>query len=74
MSNFYLEKAFSGENVITRAGDIVSQLTRFQVTPSLVQLGGVARGSLFHWNADGTFFGPNSPSIMDLFMAEGEEA
>lgn len=67
MKPFDLEKAIEGDPVITRNGDPVTQITRFDIITSVFKLYGVVNGCVECWASDGRY-GIDLGSF-DLFMA-----
>jgi hypothetical protein len=69
MKPFDLQKALAGEQVITRGGKKVTQLTIFDVNNSFL-LAGVIDGQLFKFLENGKIYNSKIESPNDLFMAE----
>lgn len=63
---FNLEKALTGEPVMTRDGKEVTQLTLFTVD-SVYNLAGVVDGVLLRYTSEGEYL-RNEPHYLDLFM------
>lgn len=68
MKPFDLEAALAGAPVVTRHGDNVTQLVKFDAIRSTFILVGVVDGVIFMWDEEGRY-GPNDNSHFDLFMA-----
>lgn len=69
MKPFDLEKALTGEDVVTRSGEAVSQLTLFDVKGETDCLMGVVGGAdLVSWDKNGHYIA-DMTCAYDLFMA-----
>jgi hypothetical protein len=74
MEQFNLERALAGEPVITRNGDEVYELVKFDSTHSY-PIAGIVDGLLHRWTIDGKEFSHHSgESSLDLFMKPKENA
>ena len=68
---FDLEKALAGEPVVTRDGQEVTQLKKFDVDGE--PLVGVHDGTIETWEIDGSYINHTQESLLDLFMAPVEK-
>ena len=66
---FNLEKALAGEKVITRDGQEVTQLVKFDVEDDCYQVYGVLNGALERWVCTGDYDDCLGEHHLDLFMA-----
>lgn len=58
-------------NIVTRSGEFVDQLTEFQITNGNYCLTGVVNGTLLFWTKDGKYLSfpdKDLPSNFDLFI------
>ena len=69
MKPFNLEAAIRGEKVITREGNEVTQLTKFEnVRQDVEPLRGVVESIVCTWSIDGRFYKDGEDHRRDLFM------
>ena len=69
MIEFDLERALAGEKVITRDGQEVTQLVKFDVEDDCYQVYGVLGGGLYRWLCTGDSDECEGDNHLDLFMA-----
>ena len=69
MIKFDLEKALAGEKVITRDGQEVTQLVKFDVKDVDYPLLGVLSDNINSWQCSGRYNIDESEHALDLFMA-----
>ena len=69
MIKFDLERALAGEKVITRDGQEVTQLVKFDVEDDCYQVYGVLCGGLHRWLCTGGYEEYTDKHASDLFMA-----
>ena len=72
MKKFDLQKALSGERVITRNGKEVTGLHLFGVDNEL-PLFGIVEKELHRWSKTGRLFTGSKDSYLDLFMPGGKK-
>ena len=67
---FDLNKALNGATVVTRNGDIVTDLAYFaSAFETTWKLRGVVNGEIFSWTIEGKWK-PNAQNNLDLFIFE----
>jgi len=71
MIPFDLEKALAGAKVVTRGGQIVTELYHLKTIDKYYCLVGVVNGELRQWDKKG-YFDASGCDIYDLFMARTE--
>ena len=74
MKEFNLEKALAGEPVITRNGELVTQITKFEDIINPYCLCGKVLGNIELFTIDGVFSLKFGESQFDLFMAEEKKS
>ena len=68
MRKFNLEEALAGKPVVTRTGNIVTQLNLFHSIREMTPLYGVVNEEVISWTTKGKFVWKDGESIHDLFM------
>ena len=66
MNKFNLERALTGEKVITRDGREVTQLTNFNVDAMYMRLTGVVGRELRYWHVDG--INPTTTTVIVSYL------
>jgi len=74
MEKFNLERALDGERVITRDGQDVTQLAKFNIQKGTECIVGVLNDGLERWTVDGNYFLNKSESKHDLVMKPKQNA
>ena len=74
MKEFNLQKALEGKPVITRNGELVTEIVQFANIKSPYCIAGVCNGTIYTWSIDGEIdVNSDLKQKKDLFMAEKNE-
>jgi hypothetical protein len=75
MKPFNLEEALDGKPVVTRSGDPVTQIVKFDLKNNIpYSIAGIHNGHICTWSYEGIFnISTDTQHQMDLFMAEVEK-
>jgi hypothetical protein len=76
MKPFNLEEALAGKTVVTRNGDPVTQIVKFDLKNNIpYSIAGIHNGHICTWSYEGIFnISTDTQHQMDLFMSEVEKA